>query len=225
MDAWEILYDNSTLVTGDAWEHLNNQEGGTISGETLVHADGITMSLDTAELAVSISSSELLIGVESDAVIANISSDTIEAYIASDIIDVSIESDNLAIESCGIPIIGGEDEVIMVKVAAHDVSAYRMITTNAVGAIYYADKDAILEGNRVVGMTLQAAVTGGNCNIAISDSEVVNSGWNWDTSGVIYLGDDGKLTQVPPTAGFVLIVAVPLTPTTVRVRVDTPIFL
>lgn len=32
MDAWEILKDNSTLSTGDAWEHLNNQNSGTGSG-------------------------------------------------------------------------------------------------------------------------------------------------------------------------------------------------
>lgn len=28
MDAWEILHGNSSLPAGDAWEHLNAQEGG-----------------------------------------------------------------------------------------------------------------------------------------------------------------------------------------------------
>ncbi len=40
MDAWEILYDNSTLTTGDAWEHLNNQEGG--GGGDIIIVGGIT---------------------------------------------------------------------------------------------------------------------------------------------------------------------------------------
>lgn len=38
MDAWEILVDNSTLVTGDAWEHLNAQEGG---GDVVI--DGLVL--------------------------------------------------------------------------------------------------------------------------------------------------------------------------------------
>ena len=28
MDVWETLISNSTLAAGDAWEHLNAQEGG-----------------------------------------------------------------------------------------------------------------------------------------------------------------------------------------------------
>jgi hypothetical protein len=49
MDAWEILYDNSTLASGDAWEHLNNQEGGgggdiTISGYISASIDQPTLS-------------------------------------------------------------------------------------------------------------------------------------------------------------------------------------
>ncbi len=45
MDAWEILYDNSTLTTGDAWEHLNNQEGGG-EGDIII-VGGITeMDID-----------------------------------------------------------------------------------------------------------------------------------------------------------------------------------
>lgn len=35
MDAWETLTGNSTLPSGDAWEHLNNQTGGGEGGETV----------------------------------------------------------------------------------------------------------------------------------------------------------------------------------------------
>ena len=45
MTAWEILTGNSTLQTGTAWEHLNNQAGG---GTTVVQAtDVITAQLAT----------------------------------------------------------------------------------------------------------------------------------------------------------------------------------
>ena len=29
MDAWEILIDDSTIISGDAWEHLQAQSAGT----------------------------------------------------------------------------------------------------------------------------------------------------------------------------------------------------
>ncbi len=48
MDAWETLIGNSSLSTGDAWEHLNAQESG---GEILVEA------IRTAERVVSTSAS------------------------------------------------------------------------------------------------------------------------------------------------------------------------
>jgi len=35
MDAWEILSGNSTLGSGDAWEHLNAQDGDG-GGDTII---------------------------------------------------------------------------------------------------------------------------------------------------------------------------------------------
>jgi len=35
MEAWDILYNNSTLDIGDAWDHLNNQNAGTGTGEVI----------------------------------------------------------------------------------------------------------------------------------------------------------------------------------------------
>ncbi len=35
-NAWTVLKENSSLVSGTAWEHLNNQEGGSGTGETIL---------------------------------------------------------------------------------------------------------------------------------------------------------------------------------------------
>jgi hypothetical protein len=47
MNAWELLTEHSSLSSGTAWEHLNNQVGG--SGEvvvgTLVQSEGILVSV------------------------------------------------------------------------------------------------------------------------------------------------------------------------------------
>lgn len=42
MDAWETLIANSTLGSGDAWEHLNNQQGG--GGISGVSVNGVVFS-------------------------------------------------------------------------------------------------------------------------------------------------------------------------------------
>jgi len=42
-DAWTILIGNSSLVSGDAWEHLNAQQGG--SGIGLVLLDGLEVEM------------------------------------------------------------------------------------------------------------------------------------------------------------------------------------
>lgn len=46
MDAWESLIDNSTIASGDAWEHLLTQGGGG-TGTYVVLVDGLEVAMDT----------------------------------------------------------------------------------------------------------------------------------------------------------------------------------
>lgn len=39
MTAWEILTGNSTLLSGTAWDHLNNQGGGDVIINTTVYGE------------------------------------------------------------------------------------------------------------------------------------------------------------------------------------------
>ena len=43
-NAWTVLKENSSLVSGTAWEHLNNQEGG---GGTVI-VEGMAIELQEA---------------------------------------------------------------------------------------------------------------------------------------------------------------------------------
>lgn len=58
-DTWTILKDNSALPLGDAWEHLNAQEGG--SGTVVVY--GAEVYLETG-LIVEILFDDLYVEVE-----------------------------------------------------------------------------------------------------------------------------------------------------------------
>lgn len=62
-DAWEILFDNSTLGVGfDAWEHLNAQEGGT--GGTLVLSDGLEVEVEMKDYDVEIELADFDVEIE-----------------------------------------------------------------------------------------------------------------------------------------------------------------
>lgn len=50
MDAWEILTSNSTLLTGDAWEHLNAQGGS--GGTYMIENIDIEYSLENMDIEI-----------------------------------------------------------------------------------------------------------------------------------------------------------------------------
>ena len=72
MDAWETLIDNSTLTPPgfDAWEHLNNQEGGGEGpGGTLILADGLRIGIELDAINAYISDTGYLGVLEDENVI------------------------------------------------------------------------------------------------------------------------------------------------------------
>ena len=50
MDAWETLTAGSTITSGDAWEHLQAQEGG--GGTYVILADGLEVDIDMEDVVV-----------------------------------------------------------------------------------------------------------------------------------------------------------------------------
>ncbi len=80
MDAWDILTGNSSLITGDAWEHLNAQEGGGLGGYVLV--DTVDVEIDTMGCVdIEIENPDIDVGVEPD----------IDVEVDSQELDVEIE--------------------------------------------------------------------------------------------------------------------------------------
>ncbi len=65
MDAWETLIDNSSLITGDAWEHLNAQEGEGPGG-SLVLMDGLELEIDTMEFVLELETVEFEVEIETN---------------------------------------------------------------------------------------------------------------------------------------------------------------
>lgn len=61
-DAWTILKENSSLVSGDAWEHLNNQVSG--SGDSLTLFDGLEVEMADPNFDVEIEDSEVIVEID-----------------------------------------------------------------------------------------------------------------------------------------------------------------
>lgn len=65
-DAWTILKENSSLDSGDAWEHLNAQEGGSGSGVVLI--DGLEIFMDNNTYDTEINEDTFEIEVDCDTI-------------------------------------------------------------------------------------------------------------------------------------------------------------
>ncbi len=51
-DAWDLITTNSSLQTGDAWEHLNAQEGGGTIEYIFAVDTGLTMTEQTETITI-----------------------------------------------------------------------------------------------------------------------------------------------------------------------------
>ena len=87
MDAWETLLDNSTISSGDAWEHLNAQ-GGTDTGliDYIILADGLGVGMENETVAVEINrdgveatvdGSHIGVGVDDQEILAEVTNGNI----------------------------------------------------------------------------------------------------------------------------------------------------
>jgi len=66
MDAWDTLLSKSTIQSGDAWEHLLAQGGGTGPGGSLVLLDGLTLEMNMMEYELNIEVPEYIIEIEDE---------------------------------------------------------------------------------------------------------------------------------------------------------------
>jgi hypothetical protein len=73
MDAWETLTSTSSLTPAssyDAWEHLNEQEGG--GGGVTIFADDLTIRVDDSMLELRIDDTEFVVTCEDSTLQATI---------------------------------------------------------------------------------------------------------------------------------------------------------
>lgn len=108
--------------------------------------------------------------------------------------------------------------------AAVAIGGHRAIAVDQNGLAVYGDCRDIGQVKRVIGISLNAADEGGMVRV-IREGEISEASWDWDSGKVIYLGENGVLTQSAPNVGFSLIVGFPVGAQKIIVSIGEPIIL
>lgn len=132
--------------------------------------------------------------------------------------------DNLAVTTGGILSANLPLFLTTTATAGAALGGHRAVIYDDTGAAQYADSTVLMDAGAVVGLTLGAAAAGDTVAIATSGA-VSEPSWAWAERLPVFLGTNGLLTQTPPVAGFMLPMGVPLSPTTLLLRVQSPLIL
>jgi hypothetical protein len=102
------------------------------------------------------------------------------------------------------------------------VQSLRVVRASA-GSVYPVDTATEAHGAQAFGLSLQSVTTIGD-DVKVQTAGVVSDGgWAW-TDGAVYCGADGTLTQSPATTGWLLCVGLAVSPTSVLINLDPPIY-
>lgn len=94
------------------------------------------------------------------------------------------------------------------RVAGESLAAFIVVMVGSDGKVYRASKSTPGHINRVLGITLAAAAADAAVDVHLF-GEATNGAWSFDTTKLIWLGDDGALTQSAPTSGFLMVIGYP----------------
>ena len=108
------------------------------------------------------------------------------------------------------------------KNAAYAIGGNRLVVVNSSDQIIYADKNIAGHAAKVLGITTGAVELGARVKIQ-TNGMMQEPSWSWTLDAAIYLGNNGLLTQVAPTTGFICVVAFPITATSIFIKINPSI--
>lgn len=111
-----------------------------------------------------------------------------------------------------------------IHVAGETVSGHRVVRIDASDQAWYADNTAPADVDAIYGLTLGAALVGGNVLVQYF-GPITEPSWTWTTASPLFLTASGMLSHTPPVTGFLLTVGFALTPTKIMFNPKMPIVL
>jgi hypothetical protein len=137
------------------------------------------------------------------------SNNTIELTYKPNVIDICVEPPKQVIITPLNPNQRGEkgadgQGVVEELVCGQPIVKFRVLTTNASGKAIYASNMEINHVNRVIGISMLAGAE--NATIKFQRFGLIyNDSWNWTPTEVLYLGEDGVITNSPPVLGSLIV--------------------
>lgn len=107
------------------------------------------------------------------------------------------------------------------KVTSEDISAFKVIAViNNLAEV--ADSSNLNHIWAVRGIAVNSVLSGGEVTIK-TEGELSNGSWNWNMGQGIWFNSAGSLTQIQPVVGFGQVVAEPISPTRIYVKLRHPV--
>lgn len=120
--------------------------------------------------------------------------------------------------------VGPSGGAALSRTADQALSGHRVVRATSATGANYADPSILEHRDTVLGITTGAAVSGAAV-LVLSAGELAEPSWSWTPGLPIYVGNSGALTQVAPLSGWLLVVGVATSATSMVVRLHPPIVL
>lgn len=187
----------------------------------------VNVNIDEKNISVGITEEQLTVNQTEEQLAINITEEALQSNITEETIQVSIEEEaiNVDMQNAVYEVEGTSEHIRRIRLngtAGENISALRVLRNGNDNQLYIASCSNLDHQFRIVGISYTAASTG-NTIYFITDGEMEDVVWNWDTSKGIYLGENGVLTQNPPASGFYFQVATPITNTKISVSLKQSI--
>jgi hypothetical protein len=108
-------------------------------------------------------------------------------------------------------------------VADEPISALRVVRLSSSGHVRLARPEEA-ESHSPLGVSLQAAASGGTLSVALQ-GQVQDNSWAWIPGQSVFLGANGTLTSVQQNLNVAIVVGTASAPTSLMVRIQPPLFL
>lgn len=117
------------------------------------------------------------------------------------------------------------DALVKPFTAGEAVGGHRIVKIDSDGFVYYADNTDLNESNDFAfGITTQSAALGDPVSVLLF-GYLEEASWAWDLTKKLYLSTVGQITQIVPTAGFILDLGMPLSAVSILFAPKVPIVL
>lgn len=108
----------------------------------------------------------------------------------------------------------------VVVVSTIPLGGHRVVTIHGT----YADCTDLTHAEAVVGVSAQAVAAGGE--VMVQRAGVMSeSGWSWTPGAAVYLGEEGLLRQTPPPEGFLMVIGIAASATSILIDIQPAIHL